>query len=207
MKGCCVIVENRIVPDFREICKNHKKYTGWDLLVVHGRGNKNYVQQEVFDLGGYFLDVAEYVRDGNSYNNLLTIKTFWEFMPCENILIFQHDSRLLRYGVEEFMDYEFVGAPIVHEQLPMPCMNGGLSLRKKSKMLQILENQKWDASKGNEDIWFCRELEKIGANLPTKEIARKFSVESIYSLGSMGYHQIEKYLTPLECSNIIHQYD
>ena len=112
----------------------------------------------------------------------------------------------MRTGIEEYMQYDFIGAPIGHIQFP--CMNGGLSLRKKSKMMQVIAAIKYNEGlHGNEDMFFCNAIKDIGGNLPTKEIAQSFSVETIFGLGSMGVHAIEKYLTNDQCSEILNQYN
>jgi hypothetical protein len=56
-------------------------------------------------------------------------------------------------------------------------MNGGLSFRKKSKMIEILKNHPWDGE-ATEDTWICFHGYGMGANLPTKEESRKFSFET-----------------------------
>lgn len=183
-KNGAVIVENRF--DVDAIVEAHKKYLHIDWNVLH------------FDAP---------ISSEREYNLLLTSKEFWENIPFDKVLIFQHDSLLLRHGIEDFLQYDFVGAPIFHEHLPMPCMNGGLSLRSKSKMLEVIEKIPYDYNlHGNEDIYFCRGIEKIGGNLPTKEGAQSFSVESVFSLGSLGCHAIDKYLTPEQCELILNQY-
>lgn len=179
-----VIVENRF--DVTCIIEAHRKYLPSDWGIIH---------------------VDATVKSEMEYNLLLTSKGFWEQIPFDKVLIFQHDSLLLRHGIEDFLQYDFVGAPIFHEHLPMPCMNGGLSLRSKSKMLEVIEKIPYDYNlHGNEDIYFCRGIEKIGGNLPTKEGAQSFSVESVFSLGSLGCHAIDKYLTPEQCELILNQY-
>jgi hypothetical protein len=85
-------------------------------------------------------------------------------------------------------------------------MNGGLSLRRKSAMLNVLSHFEWDG-KQNEDLFFCEKLKLLNANLPTFEVAKTFSVETIFGLGSLGYHAIEKYLTIEEQEQIKSQYD
>lgn len=183
-KNGAVIVENRF--DVDAIVEAHKKYLPIDWNVLH------------FDAP---------ISSEREYNLLLTSKEFWENIPFDKVLIFQHDSLLLRHGIKDFLQYDFVGAQIFHEHLPMPCMNGGLSLRSKSKMLEVIEKIPYDYNlHGNEDIYFCRGIEKIGGNLPTKEGAQSFSVESVFSLGSLGCHAIDKYLTPEQCELILNQY-
>lgn len=147
----------------------------------------------------------EQISSMTDYNKLLTSKRFWRNMP-DKVLIFQHDSMLLRSGIEEFLDYGFIGAPI--KNIP-GCMNGGLSLRDKATMMKIINNFPYmgESVHGNEDVYFCNRLAWIGANIPDKEKAMEFSVETIFGLGSLGYHAIDKYLTEEQCKQIRRQYD
>lgn len=140
-----------------------------------------------------------------SYNGLMTSVNFWEALNLDRALIFQHDSGLLREGVEEFLEYDFIGAPIKH--IPFPCMNGGLSLRNPEAMIKCIKHEPYNYQiHGNEDMYFCNLLRKLGGNLPTKEVAQKFSVETIFNLGSLGYHAMDKYLSKQECEIILNQY-
>lgn len=178
-----VIVENRF--DVTQICARH-------LMKLPMSWNVMHIPQEK-------------IKTINDYNKFLTNKKFWEEIPFDKVLIFQHDSGLLREGIEEFLEYDFIGAPIFN--IDFPAMNGGLSLRSKSAMIKCIEYKPWNTSLGNEDIFFCNILKEIGGNLPTKEVAQSFSVETIYGLGSLGYHAIEKYLTPEQVTKIKTQYD
>lgn len=59
-------------------------------------------------------------------------------------------------SVEDFFEYDFVGAPI--REGMGPGMNGGLSLRKRETMLRIVNEFEWEKV-GNpgrkfEDMWF-----------------------------------------------------
>ncbi len=112
---------------------------------------------------------------------------------------------LLRKGCEDFLEFDFVGANI--KNIP-GCMNGGLSMRDSKAMLKVINNFAWENEQvsGNEDIWFVNCLRQLQGYLPTKEEAQRFSVETEYSLGSVGYHAISKYLTPSECEAIKNQY-
>ncbi len=71
--------------------------------------------------------------------------------------MFQSDSMLCSNAarsVEDFFEYDFVGAPIV-EHLG-PGMNGGFSLRKRETFLAITQEWDWETEKGRrfEDLWF-----------------------------------------------------
>lgn len=181
-KNGAVIVENRFNVD--AIVEAHKKYLPVDWNVLH---------------------INAPISTEQEYNLLLTSKEFWESLPFEKVLIFQHDSLLLREGIEEFLQYDFIGAPIA--TIPFPMMNGGLSLRSKAKSLEVIEKMPYTDTNVNEDCYFSACMSSLGGNLPTKEVAQTFSVETIYSLGSLGFHAMNKYLTPEQCNEILNQYN
>jgi hypothetical protein len=89
----------------------------------------------------------------------------------------------------DFMDYDYVGAPWpVH--FPNNVGNGGLSLRRKSKMIEIIDNHNlpdWH----NEDGYFSsyENMKK-----PSHEEAGRFSVECIYNEKSFGIHKAWNHL-------------
>ncbi len=185
MKYAAIIIDNR-PGKVAETMLNHGKYLheSWTIAGV----------------------TNEQTTSASGYNAVLTRPSFWhKFVGFDRVLIFQHDSGLLRTGIEEFLQYDFIGAPIAN--IP-GCMNGGLSLRNPEKMLEICQSLPYKGMSihGNEDIYFCNYIRLFGGKLPTKEVAQKFSVETTYALGSLGYHAIDKYLTIDEIHNIMMQY-
>ena len=141
------------------------------------------------------------IKTAADYNNLLTSVSFWEqFKKFDKVLIFQHDSMLLRGGINEFLKYDYIGAPLYH--MDFPAMNGGLSLRNPKKMIDTIKRVKYDGS-CNEDVWFCKHIK---GKLPTKEVAQMFSVETIFSLGSLGVHAIDKWHSAEKVKEILTQY-
>jgi hypothetical protein len=57
-------------------------------------------------------------------------------------------------SVDDFFEYDFVGAPIAPHL--GAGMNGGLSLRKRETILRILDEFNWEENKGSrfEDRWY-----------------------------------------------------
>lgn len=182
-----VIVENRFNPS--EAIENHKKYLpGWEIKWVND----------------------PCIKSANDYNNLLTSVKFWsEYQHYEKVLIFQSDSGLLREGVEEFMEYDYVGAPwkknAPWSRLDRAGGNGGLSLRCPKKALNLINRLPYDPRYGNEDVYFTHYLEKVGGKVAPYEVCKKFSVETEYQLGTFGYHAIDKHLSPSQCDTILNQ--
>jgi hypothetical protein len=99
-----------------------------------------------------------YFPSWDSVSEFLTNKWMWEDLtPAEHILIFQGDSIICANSVrsvEDFFEWDLIGAPIVPKY--GVGYNGGLSLRKRTTMLRVLDKFNWHEAKGMraEDQWF-----------------------------------------------------
>src|SRR5207244_4220455 len=86
-----------------------------------------------------------YFPSWDSVSEFLTEKWMWENLaPAEHILIFQGDSIICANSVrsvEDFFEWDLIGAPIVPEY--GVGYNGGLSLRKRTTMLRVLDAYDW----------------------------------------------------------------
>jgi len=145
------------------------------------------------------------IKSLNDYNKLLTSESFWESVPFEKVLIIQHDSELLREGINDFVQYDYVGAPWKFQEYGG---NGGLSLRSKESMLAVIKyfpyrNATLD---GYEDVYFCNKMTDDVFNMAPREICFDFSCETIFKMGTLGAHAIDKYLTKEQCNQIRNQY-
>jgi hypothetical protein len=188
--------EGRILDNQLGLIEGHMKFLPKDtcLIVYCSENNKH-----------QFAGVSKYViglRHRTDFNYLLSTTEFWKTMPTEKVLVGQSDSALLRTGIEEFYKYDYVGAPWKFQD---HGGNGGLSLRSKSVMEYI--TSKFAFPGGNEDVWFCNIMHERQMNLAPRFENEKFSVETIFSLGTLGYHNIDTYLTQKECKLIRNQYD
>ena len=190
-KYCAIIVDDRPSKQLDKIVEGHMAFLpGWDLNRIHHIP----------------------INSGHDYNNILLDINFWiKLLDYERVLIFQHDSMILRGGIEEFLGYDFIGAPIHRSRnFPFPAMNGGFSLRNPKAMIECIEKMPKHTTKyaqHNEDIYFSYISSRLGMNMPTLQVARQFSVETIYGLGSFGIHNIDAYLTKQECETIRRQYE
>jgi hypothetical protein len=177
--------------------------------VYHGTKNIDILQKYINNPRIELLNMGVDNLTIQGYSRLLCSKAFWKTIRAENCLIFQTDSITCgasNYDLDQFMNYDFVGAPhpiyvTTGLKILFTCRmmkpeekyyNGGLSFRKRSKMLEIVKKFPWDG-KITEDIWFCHHLPKIGGKLPNLDIARKFSFEAEY-LGKTpwGLHKPRK---------------
>jgi hypothetical protein len=97
-----------------------------------------------------------YFPSWDSVSEFLTQKWMWEDLaPAEHIFIFQGDSIICANSVrsvEDFFEWDLIGAPI--DPKYGVGYNGGLSLRKRSSMLRVLDTFNWHDATGPEDQWF-----------------------------------------------------
>jgi len=196
--NAAVIVETRPEINLKQVCERHIKYLpGWELVIFCGLGNER--QALELDATVHKLRVSN--LDGSGYNKLLTSVRFWQLLEFERVLIFQHDSALLRKGIEEFLKYTYVGAPWKFQE---HGGNGGLSLRNPYIMASICDRGGYDENiHGNEDVFFCNRVKELGLKLAPREVCSKFSTETIYKLGTLGFHSIQSYLSKEEINNIL----
>lgn len=198
-----VIVEPRIHTDLEVVIKNVMYFLNedssnikWGLKIYHGTDNVDYIKSITSKMNGVILEnlMVSNLND-NLYNDFLKNTYFWKSIPTENILIFQTDSLLLRFGISEFINWSYIGAPWIRYREGSIVGNGGLSFRKKSKMIDITSNYSDDSIK-MEDIFFCKYLNK--EDVANYDMAMKFSVEDVYYNNPLGLHQPKIEINKLE---------
>ncbi|TVY92786.1 hypothetical protein LAWI1_G001052 [Lachnellula willkommii] len=93
------------------------------------------------------------LTDADAFNRFLTQRWLWEDVsPAEHVLLFQSDSMLCANAarsVNDYFEYDFVGAPIAAGR--GRGYNGGLSLRKRSSTLRVLEEWDYEETKKEGD--------------------------------------------------------
>ena len=136
-----------------------------------------------------------------SYSKLLSSTRFWSAMKAQHILIFQTDSALCSmspWTINDFLKYDYIGAPWIDRWYGMEVGNGGLSLRKTKTMILITESFKFNETE-NEDIYFARGTYELAArglsiNIPPVHVAAKFAYEAgkLPRVTSFGVHKTPK---------------
>lgn len=146
----------------------------------------------------------------HNFNLLLTDITFWEeYLNYDRVIIFQVDSEIFRTGLEEFLEYDYIGAPWKnYDKDYYPYVgNGGLSIRNPKVMYNVLKDHRWGRNEG-EDLFLVRNMVDGGyGKLAPYEVAQKFAVESILQFGTLGAHDIDRWFSPEICNKIRTQYD
>ena len=173
----------------------------WGLQIFCGCDNHEYIMDMVKDWGEVIvinLEIPSLTKV--EYNTLFIDVEFWKTVKGDKVFTFQLDSILLRSGIDEFLDYDYIGAPWRKPKEGSYVGNGGLSLRTRNVMLEISVTNKikeviW------EDIYFVKHLK--GKGVPDVDTASKFSMEDVYSSNPLGVHYPIKHIEPNLLSEVL----
>jgi hypothetical protein len=208
----CVIVEPRkhkfLIPVIKNVMYLLQK-KNWGLIIVHGSDNEQFLNSELSKWPN-----VQYIKmpfdnlNINAYNYIMCSPTIWKAIHnigCRHALMFQCDVVLLKDNVDDFLQYDYIGAPWQKHICGLKKgFNGGFSLRNVEKMLIITLNYKPYVFNNaitlddgslyivlNEDVYFSLYLttNEHLFNLPDKNSAKLFSVESIAYHDPLGMHQ------------------
>jgi len=179
----------------------------WSVLIFHGQINASYVHtilsNDLITFQHRILPLIQLEVENlttTQYNMILMNHNFYQCIPTEQFLIFQTDSIILernRALLELFLQYDYVGAPWKSGDVG----NGGFSLRRKSKMIQICTTVL--SPKGiNEDVYFTQQPH-VPLYMPSWETAHFFSVETIFHETSFGIHAAWKYMNKTELDFLV----
>lgn len=157
MNKVAVIVETREHKALPFVLNNVMSIlpSDWGLQIFHGSNNLEYVK-EVTDTKllrsreVIFSDLKmDSISADDSSLEIMLTEDFWNRVSAETVLYFECDSMLCpnsEYKIEDFEHFDYIGG-YWGNQLDMldndysKVMNGGLSLRKKSFMLDIIMNE------------------------------------------------------------------
>lgn len=214
---------------------NHE---GWNLMIVSHSMYRDKIKADFPNC--IFAEISEgiiyYKNDKpnltiDGYNKMFLSPHFWLSIPAENVLVFQKDCFMYKMFSSEFMDYDFVGARSVlyieNDGTQRLIYNGGLSLRKKSAMMDCLEKMSFqhiydiiepiindiktpvNLYKKNEDIFFSFACKILNKKIPDMHLMPAFSVESEFNMETSfhhgwnkNYHSREQILDILSSNNV-----
>lgn len=199
----CVIIEPRKHPLLIKVIKNFMyllQNREWGLIIIHGTSNKEFLKTH---LQGWknvkYVNLFVSNLNIQQYNYIMTNLDLWECIKkhgCKHALIFQCDTVLLKNNVDDYLEYDFVGAPWCIDWYEINGgYNGGLSLRNVNTMIDIIQDGLPITFSNNvlvnEDIYFAFHMDKNHEkyNLPNRNIAKTFSVETVFYKDPLGMHQ------------------
>jgi len=201
---CALIVETRPMYFLPKVVRNVMYFLGprWNLHVLGSSQSLRYLKES---LPAWDVSLAEITGQPRlsiaEYNRLLLSPNLWTAVPEDKILVFQTDSLLTGPNIDDFEQYDYIGAPCGSFD-DRYIANGGLSLRTRKAMLDCLL---WHDPKPNEpeDVFFTRAMRLNAAPMPDLETATLFSVESVYTGHPVGVHGTDKYFHPVEVAERI----
>lgn len=222
-KYTAVITEPRVHPAWELVLTNFLTNLDerWDFLIICGISNKDYLEiliegcfkEHKHRITIHQLDIQDFTI--KEYSNYMVDPFIYELIPTETFLTFQLDTLIsakYKDTIYDFIKYDYVGAPwrghgifvkAKDDVMPMAVVvgNGGLSLRKKSVMLNIIKNDIHNFRHEDgifEDVFFSKNV----VNKPSVEEAKLFSVETLFSEKSFGIHACYKWVTYEELCKI-----
>jgi hypothetical protein len=182
----------------------------WGFVIFHGRKNKEYIENiltnELHHFKHRIIRLIQLDTDNLTiaqYNIICKNANFYKCIDTEIMLIFQTDTLILNKNkdlINNFLSYDYVGAPWRNGIVG----NGGLSLRRKSKMIEICEKVPHNLVE-NEDIYFSYQSEVV-LNKPSYYEAKTFSVETVFHEKSFGIHAPWKYLNRFKLNRLINDH-
>jgi hypothetical protein len=188
------------------VMRNFSYFLGpeWNFYIFCTTQNQNMVNAQFADWRIHKL-CADIRLDSASYNKMFFEQEFWDILQEETLLFAQEDCIACQPLDTSFLKYDFIGAPCGD----MTTFNGGLSLRKKSSILECLERYAPWKGMENEDVFFCKALRQMVKEgdrnilLPEGDEAIRFSVESFYHTLPFGMHGTNKFYISEECQRKI----
>lgn len=208
-----VYIEFRELPHSECIIKNciHKLNDTWAHTVVCCEDNYQFTVNMCNKINKNINIITLNLINAtyNDYNNLLLSTEFWEMLHGEKILIYQSDSFIFNTNIDDFLQYDYIGTPFISKTCiaaEHPVGNGGLSLRTKQVMLDVLVHPNCDKKyskiaekfkqyskldKIHEDIYFSQNIQnlKLG-RVAEEEAGKQFGIRNQYDDTSFGMHAI-----------------
>lgn len=178
-----IIIETRCHPAMNFVLTNFLENLDerWSFMIFHGINNKEWLEDIInsnFNLSKNRITLVNLnvtnIEPLDGYSKYMTSNNFINKIPTEIFLIFQTDtmiSSLNKNLIYDFIDYDYVGAPWFKTEgsnnpFDGNVGNGGLSLRKKSKMLEVIHNVPYPENMA-EDEYYCIHNKTIPLHKPT----------------------------------------
>ena len=197
-----VLIECRILPHVEFIIRNAiiKLGSKWSHTIVCGNKNYEYMTKMCKGISPNIktirLDVDN-LDAATTYNDVLTSLSFWNMFKGEKILIHQEDSFIFKTNIDDYLKFDYIGAPwndallwINNNGIKLGVGNGGFSLRTKQTMIKAITRfPRCSNSTDFEDVYFSRCIYNNDLGLlPSISEAASFSSEAIVNDQSFGGH-------------------
>jgi hypothetical protein len=206
-KNAIVIVEPRAHELLKQVIDNFNDIMdkSWDLYVFHGQSNKEFAHNatnHIKDRNKFLIPLDTDNLNANEYNKLLKDKNFWNKINAEHILVFQTDSILCKnskYKIDDFLKYDYIGCPyngtIIGDNTKIWGETnhfygiGGLSYRKKSFMMDCINNNSNIEPEFAEDVFYSNCVAKSKNKPESANVLNKFCTQFFGLDISFGVHK------------------
>lgn len=208
-----IIIEPRKHAALEFVLKNALECLpdSWRIVFFHGTLNADFAAEVVGSFSDQDKQRIQLVRlevenlNQKTYSELLaTRSSIYDYIHTEYFMVFQTDSMFFKEHKEllsKFLynNYDYVGAPwqicnYVPTRQREFIGNGGLSLRRTEKMLEIIRKHDWNLMVATEfewmeDLFFTNSYSDLTTLKPPYELAKLFSVDEVFSAVSFGCHR------------------
>lgn len=209
-----VFIEFRVLPHTEFIIHNTIEKLAkhnWAFTIVCGNDNFDFYNEMITRMNCNIKIIKIPISNINvsKYNELLTTESFWNLFSGNKIFIYQEDTILLKDNIDDFIHYDYIGAPFPNgsDNTPNNVGNGGFSIRSKHVMIAVIKKiniKKFTYGTSTlqymhtkkltippEDVYFSNVMQNyhIGKIAPYKQ-ASLFASECVYNPLSCGYHKI-----------------
>ena len=206
-----VLIEFRKFPHLEFLIRNTiiKLPKDWSHTVICGEDNYDLIVQMCTKISDK-IRIKKYPYKNlsvNQYSLLLSSKEFWQDLTGEKILIYQDDSCIFKSNIDDFLDFDYIGAPWPKHQNDNSLLvgNGGFSLRSRDVMIKVIDtisimNATYNSStleymkNANiqvppEDVYFSKNIIELQlGKVADYNTANKFSVETQFSADPFAGH-------------------
>jgi len=206
-----VLIEYRVFPHLEFLIRNAILKLGdkWSHTVVCGNLNYDFMVAMCANISPEITVIKTDYDNLNqsTYSVLLASKSFWEMFTGEKILLYQEDSCIFKSNIDDFLQWDYIGAPWPKTQNDTPnCVgNGGFSLRTKQCMIDVIDrisiydtnmtSSTSDYMRNNgmtvcpEDVYFSKNMQDYDiGTVADWDSAFAFSSESVCNGDSFGGH-------------------
>lgn len=206
-----VLIEYRPFPHLEFLIRNTILKLGkkWSFTVVCGRLNHEFIVNMCNKISTNIKIILTSFDNlyPSEYSSFIASHAFWSKLFGKKILIYQEDAIIFKKNINDFLHWDYIGAP----WLPNTnnninnVGNGGLSLRTKEIMTKIIDTISINKTKINqstiqymkntnsftipEDVYFSKNMEDFHiGKVADRHSALQFSTESISNEKSFGGH-------------------
>lgn len=175
----------------------------WKVILFHGINNIEYSLTICEKLNNVYNNRIQLVNlnienlNQNSYSKLFASKNIiYDFINTELFLVFQTDSMIIKRNshlIYNYLHYDYVGSPWkITNYIPTKNCNfignGGFSLRRKSKMMEIIEKIPFNDI--FEDLYFSTNYDPlVYVHKPEYSKACNFCVDEVFSELTFAFHR------------------